>query len=132
MLERLLYHKHMRAFTRLLLWILIAALPLQGGAVAFMSFGSGTAPSYSVEHHNEDAAAAAREEHCAQSGADHLSAPHGKCSHCASCCVGAAAPPAVPSVLMPTTFSTFAGSTVEPAMTAYIPATLERPPRRLS
>lgn len=96
-----------------------------------MSCGSATTPTYSVEHHSGDAAAA-HEEHCAQSGADHLSAPHGKCSHCASCCVGAAAPPAVPSVLMPTTFTTFAGSAVEPAMTAYVPATLERPPRRLS
>lgn len=122
----------MRALIRLLLWILIAALPLQGGAAAFMSCGSGTAPSYTAEHHNGDTFTAAREEHCAQSGAGHLSAPHGKCSHCASCCVGAAAPPAVPSVLTPTTFTTFAGSAVEPAMTAYIPATLERPPRRLS
>lgn len=122
----------MRALIRLLLWILIAALPLQGGAVAFMSCGSTTAPTYSVENHGGDAAAAAHEEHCAQVGAAHLNAPHGKCSHCASCCVGAAAPPTVPSVLMPATFSTLAGSAVEPAMTAYIPATLERPPRRLS
>lgn len=122
----------MRPLIRLLLWILIAALPLQGSAVAFMSCGVGTAPSASVEHHNGDAAAATHEEHCAQSATDHLSAPHGKCSHCASCCVGAAAPPAVPSLLMPTAFTTFAGSAVEPAMTAYVPATLERPPRRLS
>lgn len=122
----------MRALIRLLLWILIAALPLQGGAVAFMSCGSAKAPTYSVEHQRGEAAAEGHEEHCAQSGADHLSAPHVKCSHCASCCVGAAAPPAVPSVLIPTTFSTFAGPAVEPAMTAYIPATLERPPRRRS
>lgn len=96
-----------------------------------MSCGSMTTPGYSAENHDGDTAVAAHEEHCAQSGADHLGAPHGKCSHCASCCVGAAAPPAVLSVLMPATFSTFAGSAVEPAMTAYIPATLERPPRLL-
>jgi hypothetical protein len=129
----------MRVLIRLLLWILIAALPLQGGAVAFMSCdsgmapsGAGTTPTYSAEHHSGNATAAAHEEHCAQSGTDHVSAPHGKCSQCASCCIGAAAPPTVPSVLMPAAFTTFAGSAVEPAMTAYIPATLERPPRRLS
>ena len=123
----------MRALIRLLVWILIAALPLQGGAVAFMSCGADTAPSYSVEHHSGDAIAASQEEHCAQSGAEaNAHIPHAKCSHCASCCVGAAAPPAVPSVMMPADLSSFAHPAVEPAMTAYIPATLERPPRRPS
>lgn len=61
---------------------------------------------------------------------DQMGSAHGKCSHCASCCVGAAAPPAVPSEVLPATFSTFVALAVEPAMTAYIPAALERPPRR--
>lgn len=123
---------NMRPLVRLLLWILIAALPLQAGAVAFMSCGSAAAPSYPVEQHVVAGAAATHAARCAQDGKDHLPAAHGKCSHCASCCVGAAAPPALPSVVMPTIFSTFAGPAAEPAMTAYIPATLERPPRRFS
>jgi hypothetical protein len=124
----------MRIFVRYLLWILIAALPLQGGAVAFMSCGSGAGQASSSSRlpdaSADEAHAGAHREHCDAGGANHAGSPHGKCSHCASCCVGAAAPPAIPSDVLPPTFSTFAAVAVEPAMTAYIPATLERPPRR--
>ncbi len=119
----------MRPLIRLLLWILIAALPLQAGALAFMSCGPATAPSQAIAHDHEMAADSADEEHCEQPSAGHLDATHGKCSHCASCCIGASAPPAVPSVIVPTVFSTYAACAAEALITGYIPATLERPPR---
>ena len=123
----------MRLFVRYLLWILIAALPLQGGAVAFMSSSVEGAQVSTPTHHMENVVGAAHAEmapeHCDNSSPEKNSMSHGKCSHCASCCTGAVAPPAVPAQLPSDTFSTAATSTVEPSMTAYVPATLERPPR---
>ncbi len=114
----------MRTLYRYLLWLLIAALPLQGGAAAFMSCVSlahGTRQEQGAQH-----------AHCGQAKAGQADAasPHGKCSHCASCFAGSTAPPSVPVVALPATFSTFAFVAGEPAMNVHIPATLERPPRR--
>jgi len=68
-------------------------------------------------------------EHCAPQKSDQqTSGAHGKCSHCASC-VGASAPPDVPSLVLPASLSGAGCVAAEPSMTAYIPATLERPPR---
>jgi hypothetical protein len=106
----------MRPFIRFLLWILITALPLQGVAVTLT-------PCHTVTTQPE-----ARSEHCAPDKPEPASAAHGKCSHCASC-VGASAPPGVPAIVLPAGFSGPGFSAPEPAMTAYIPATLERPPR---
>jgi hypothetical protein len=117
----------MRTFFRYLLWILIAALPLQGSIAAVVSCQPGAPPLAAVRHMDASAAP----DHCQQAD-DAKAAGHGKCSHCASCCVGAAAPPMVPALVLPAALSSFAGNVAEPAMTAYIPATLERPPRRLS
>lgn len=119
----------MRPLVRLLLWILIAALPLQASAVAFMSCGAAKAPAQATQHHHTAMAATAHKAHCEQSNAGHLDATHGKCSHCASCCIGASAPPAVLAMVAPATFSTYAAAGVEPAIAGHIPATLERPPR---
>jgi hypothetical protein len=127
------FSKLMRLFVRYLLWILIAALPLQGGAVAFMSGNAERAqvstPTHRMESATGDTHAQMSHEHCGDSSSKKTGLSHGKCPHCASCCVGAVAPPAVPAELASSTFSTFATSAGEPAMTAYIPATLERPPR---
>jgi hypothetical protein len=76
--------------------------------------------------------AVAGDEHCAQSGMKQDTGSHGKCSHCASCCVGAAVLPTVPVAPMPATFSSIVRSAAEPAMTTHIPTTPERPPRRLT
>jgi hypothetical protein len=123
----------MRLFVRYMLWILIAVLPLQGGAVAFMSNAVERAQGTTLTHHMETVAggthAEMTPEHCDDSSPDKSGLSHGKCPHCASCCIGAVAPPAVPGHLPSDAFSTAATSTVEPSMTAYIPATLERPPR---
>ncbi|MQA37101.1 hypothetical protein [Rugamonas aquatica] len=112
----------MRPFIRFLLWILITALPLQGVAVALVPCDTVTAPMRLVSQ------PAVQTEHCAPAKPDQASGAHGKCSHCASC-VGASAPPGVPAVVLPAGFSGAGFSAPEPAMTAYIPATLERPPR---
>lgn len=124
----------MRLFVRYLLWILIVALPLQGGAAAFMSCGAQRAQVSTSTHHTESATRVAHaqmaQEHCDTSNPKKSALSHGKCPHCASCCIGAAAPPAAPVDLSSDTFSTAATSAVEPSMTVYVPATLERPPRR--
>ncbi|WP_445232056.1 hypothetical protein [Duganella rhizosphaerae] len=111
----------MRPFIRFLLWILIAALPLQGTAVVLIPCAT-----LSMQVVSQPAAQA---DHCAPVKSDQqTSGAHGKCSHCATC-VGASAPPAVPSIVLPASFSGAAFIAAEPSMTAYIPATLERPPR---
>ena len=108
----------MRPFIRLLLWILIAALPLQGWAAAMIPCHAQTMTVVQ----------AAQAEHCAPAKPHKASGTQTKCSHCASC-VGASAPPGVPAIDLPAAFSGAGFSAAEPAMTAYTPATLERPPR---
>ncbi len=105
----------------------MVSLPLQGGATSSFAGAAATPVVLTGGHHVAEAAA-----HCAPSVHDHASAPHGKCSHSAGCCVGAAAPPTVPVLAMPAMPARFAGASIEPAMTAPIAATLERPPRVLS
>lgn len=124
----------MRQFVRYLLWILIAVLPLQGGAAAFMSCAAEKAQVGISAHNVENPPGGAHIQmshgHCDDSLIKKSTSSHGKCSHCASCCTGATVPLAVPLGIPPSTFSTFAAVSVEPAMTAHIPATLDRPPRR--
>jgi len=124
----------MRLFVRYLLWILIAALPLQGGAAAFMSCGGEqtrvSPPADQMRGAIAGADAQMEHEHCGDSSPKESGASRGKCSSCANCCVGAVAPPAVLTNLPSSSFSTFATPEVELAMTTYISATLKRPPRR--
>lgn len=130
--ERLRYHlRLMRTFIHYMLCLLIAALPLHGNAVAVMSCSADAMGAQAVMQHHvvAEAATAPEHAHCGHASTKQGGA-HGSCSHCASCCVGASAPPAVPALCAPQTFSTIVSHIAEPAMTAYIPATLERPPRR--
>jgi hypothetical protein len=113
--------------------MLIAALPLQGSAFAFMPCSNVEAPRAVAQHCEEMAAVVLAD------GADEpnqdagLSAgAHEKCSHCAICSAGTAAPPAVPTVVLPAAFSSSVLTSTEPAMIAHIPATPKRPPRRLA
>lgn len=126
--------KPMRLFVRYLLWILIVALPLQGGAAAFTSCGAervhASAQAHQIESANAGADTSMAHEHCGNKSSKESGPSHGKCSSCASCCVGALAPPAVLTILPSSSFSTFASPEVELAMTTYFPATLKRPPRR--
>lgn len=143
----------MRTLYRYLLWLLIAALPLQGGAAAFMSCASLATASQAAAAqagqgdqgdqggqamgaqgalaHGTRQEQGVQHAHCGQAkgGQADAASPHGKCSHCASCFAGSTAPPSVPVVALPATFSTFAFVAGEPAMSVHIPATLERPPR---
>lgn len=147
----------MRILIRFLLWMLIAALPLQGNAFAGMPCADMSAPGTmsqaAMEHasaghvvdrpamadsrHCGDmadvagsAAPAAADQHCAgHADGNNTADSHGKCSQCASCCTGAVAPPAMPSPVFPASFSTVAPSAIEPAMIAHVPATPKRPPR---
>lgn len=143
----------MQTLVRYLLWMLIAALPLQGTAAAFMS-GAGmdrdsaaragaemveavmadtmpaTAPT--AQTGMADELVAMHAAHCGEAMPEHGKATHGKCSSCASCCVGACAPPQAVVLFSALPLARCAVLVAEPAMTAFIPATLERPPRLVS
>jgi hypothetical protein len=119
----------MRAFIRYMLWILAVALPLQGTALAAMSCNPAAMSLHAGVHEAAQHAAHSDHAHCTQSAMDH-GGTEGKCSHCASCCVGVAAPPGVPAMPFPEASSTFSGGSAEPSMTSHISAAPERPPRR--
>jgi hypothetical protein len=136
----------------LLLWLLLAALPLQGYAAASMlpCQGGHGAPARiagqpqrqadgAAHHHAASARQVAASGHCAmptqhhqdhQDHPDHCGADAGnaKCSSCAACCVGAATAVPVSALagIRP------AGSEAIPYrvmhVTAHIPGGLERPP----
>jgi len=129
---------------RFLLWLMIAALPLQGSAFASMPCaGVDVMDVLTAADHAEapgqhcgdmadvaESTAPAAGEHCtSHDGGSHAADSHGKCSQCASCCIGAVAPPAMPSPVFPAAFSSVAPSAVEAAMIAHVPATPKRPPR---
>lgn len=125
----------MRLIVRYMLLLLIAALSLQGVVAAAMPCHAGMqqtgTPSYQMAgdtvHHE-----AATEAHCGKNENHSPSSAHGKCSQCASCCIGASAPPVVDTAFAPAHLPTTVVSRLEPAMTIYVPAALERPPRRIS
>jgi hypothetical protein len=129
----------MRAYVRYLLWLLIALLPLQGGAVARMPYDSlhawaavTLAHSQVTTHHGHagmEQAAPAKQQSCHDAGA--TAKVHEHSSHCGSCCVGASVPPTVHAPGRPVTFVTPVRIAAEPAMPAFIAATPERPPRRV-
>lgn len=114
---------------RCLLWLLMAALPLQGSAAVFATCKS-QAPSASHGCH-EQGAMAMHDAALAEDGGDGKAAlkAHGKCSTCASCCTAATAPPL--AVRMPAPFPRpgRALPTAEPCIAAIFPPGLERPPR---
>lgn len=125
----------MRLIVRYMLLLLIAALSLQGVVAAAMPCHDGVQQTSTPSHqmagdmvHHE----AATEAHCGHDESHSLSNTHGKCSQCASCCIGASAPPVVDTAFAPAHLPTTVVATSEPAMTIYVPAALERPPRRTS
>ena len=137
--------EHMnRAFKTFLLWLLMAALPLQGFAAAMPSgCGSarhGLAVTEAHHHggiagHGHDGAhhsasdSAAKTNHAPGASHEHQ---HSSCSACAACCVGATAPPSS-STLTPAycNSESFVISQV-PLVAGFIPAGLERPPKHIS
>lgn len=135
-----------------LLWLLIAALPLQGMAAVIkascgprhhdmssvlMVMGEHSHHEAAGPHHHDDAGnivvADDAQKASAQHDADASQGPHlSYCSACAACCFGAAAPP--PSVSLVPVFSTAETAVIPPVVsfTGFIPAGLERPPRHVS
>jgi hypothetical protein len=128
------YHeKIMHMFFRLLLWLSITVLSLQGGAA--MAVGQAEASAHesvaTTGHRHHQAAEQSDTEHCSKPGAKAAASPHAKCATCASCCVGAAAPPALPSTLETPSLASVLHALPEAAMTSFVPSTIERPPRDL-
>jgi len=124
------YHtKIMRSLFRLLLWLSITVLSLQGSAG--MAAGKLEQPAHEtmvMTGHHHQSAGQTGAEHCSESGSK-VASSHAKCATCVSCCVGAAAPPALlpPLHVPPLASSTYA--IAEAAMTSIVPSALERPPR---
>lgn len=125
----------MPLFVRCLLWILMAALPLQGSA-ALLSACATTMPAQAQVqqgcHEPLAASAGTPAQHHSDSDSDSGAdggQSHGKCSTCASCCTAATAPPqsARPPATLPR--AARALPAVEAAIVAIFPAGLERPPR---
>lgn len=139
-----------RLLKKYLLCLLIAVLPIQGfAAVVQRSCSSGhmVAASLVLETaepgqsaHDMDAVSASEQavsEHdgCAEDTADSSKAPsgshdkHGSCSACASCCVGAAAPPVFRSFSLPSKIPEVRRTSGATPVVGFIPDSLERPPR---
>lgn len=135
-----------RLLKTLLLWLLMAALPIQTMAAVAQSacglaeHGASTEVAMSAHHHDGmamsgHAAMAADAAMASHAPADH---PHGTvhkhtaCTACAACCSGAVAPPAL---VLPGPAGTGSFAVVlapSPLATGFIPAALERPPKSLT
>ena len=131
-----------RALTTFLLWLLIAALPLQGFAAAVQASCATTAhhaaaqmdvPAQSHAEHGHSA-------HHDDAAGDATEAGHGtigkhtgsSCSACASCSVGASAPPCLSIGSLAYGNSQPVVSSPAPLVTGFIPPGLERPPKRIN
>lgn len=142
-----------RVFKTFLLWLMMAALPIQGmAAVIKASCGPRhhdmpSAMMSVVEHHHESATkphqhdladmSAAADDESATNVADvpqNSKSVHktSYCSACAACCVGAVAPPSILSLASPLTKGETVAIPPLVSFTGFIPASLERPPKRIS
>jgi hypothetical protein len=127
------YDPTMRTFFRLFLWLSISVLSIQGGAA--MATGQREQAAHETiqmaGHCHHRSVEQSVLEHRRKIGSTTSPSSHTKCAACASCCVGAAAPPA----LLPTLHAPLLASTLhalaEVAMTSVFPSALERPPRHL-
>lgn len=140
-----------RSLKTLLLWLIIAALPIQGLAAAMQaSCGSAHHGTLSVTvetagHHLHGAAVPGHDDSDVASvevgsnsslTADQSSTTHQEkstfCSACAACCVGAIAPPSA-AIFTPTHSSSELFVTCDsPSAFGFFPAGLERPPKIIS
>ena len=124
-----------------LLWLLLAALPLQGIAAAAQTscgpmahHGAADSVPQAQLHHHDGHGAADSVKAAAKSTGDPTDLKHKSsiCGACATCCVGAVAPPTV-SAFTPV-YSSSLPVIVSPSslVTGFIPAGLERPPKRIT
>jgi hypothetical protein len=142
-----------RVFRQLLIWLLLALLPLQGTAAGVLmtcAAGHGLTPTSDQashagqqattvhQHHSEMTADEMATTPCAHNDADHAptdQSHHHKqfsCSNCGSCCIGALALPASLNVSLQSA-KTPVDIVSPPALVAgFIPDGLERPPRNIT
>jgi hypothetical protein len=131
-----------RVLKTFLLWLLLAALPLQGIAAA-MQTSCGTMAhhdpaevvmSAQSHHHEGDGASVSVKIAVAKTAGDSANIKHKNavCSACAACCVGAVAPPS--GLALTAAYSSALPEVVSPPplVTGFIPAGLERPPKRIT
>ncbi|MES2759105.1 MAG: hypothetical protein V4693_17165 [Pseudomonadota bacterium] len=137
-----------RFLKTLLIWILIAVLPLSSAAAAI---GMSCAPGHqqamqgeiahdgghvmddenSNHHAGAGHASSASDTARADTPSDAHQADHSTCSACSAICMGAAAPPPVPFAI-----PSFSGSedlivSAVPRVSGFIPEGLRRPPRQI-
>jgi len=139
-----------RFLKTLLLWLLLVAQPFQGIAATTQtvcgpmenSGSKGIALSAHVHHHDGQAidlphadtahhGAAMKSVTSSDPSADAKPA-HSACSLCASCCVGAVAPPSTLNLNAAYSKSLPAVASSTPLVTGVVPRGLERPPKRLT
>jgi hypothetical protein len=140
-----------RFFKTFVLWFLLLALPMQGMAAA-IQLSCGPAhhaamisdaqhhhdehPHGVAPHHHDDEVGAQQTTH-ADTMAKADNAPDAKqvassCSACATCCTGAAAPPAFSAWISPHSSSELVVIYPSPLVTGFVPVGLERPPKPIS
>jgi hypothetical protein len=131
-----------RVLKTFMLWLLLAALPLQGFAAAIQT-SCGPMPHHGssemvtlAESHNHEGGGVVSSSTvaAAKSSGGSADAKHKSsfCSACATCCVDAVAPPSV-SVLTPVYSSSLpVVFSPSPLVAGFIPAGLERPPKRIT
>lgn len=122
-----------RSLKHVLLWLLIAVLPLQGYAAVTLHGWSAPAPE-AMTMPAMDHAAMSTHEACVEAPAVDGKAQHGDkhCSAAAACCVGAAVPPGLPTFALPLDAPDVHQAWLVTPVAGHIPDSLERPPRFFS
>lgn len=143
-----------RLLKKCVLWLLIALLPLEGfAAIVHHSCGSGhMVISSAIQASNaQDSSASGKHtnaglmstsvmhDECEEHSGLLVKKPSGKklcklgsCSTCASCCVGAVAPPVVVTFTVPSKLPEVRHTAGITLVIGFIPDSLERPPRYLT
>lgn len=143
-----------RLLRKCVLWLLIALLPLQGfAAIVYHSCGSGHVVISSAiqaqnaqvrwaseKHTNADLmSTGAVHDECEEHSGPVAKKPSGKklcrigsCSTCASCCVGAVAPPVFVTFTVPPKLPEVRHTSGVTLVVGFIPDSLERPPKYLT
>lgn len=135
-----------RTLKTLLLWLLIALVPLHAGAAAMgMSCGPAhqRAMSAAADHHEHqadmdhehdgvDAAASSVQSSAPSDAAEALERPsHSSCSACSDFCIGAVAPPSSFGPLPAFSGAEAVVVSPSPSVAGFVPDGLKRPPRNI-
>jgi hypothetical protein len=132
-----------RVLKTLLIWILMAVLPLNAGAAAVgisCTHGHQQTMQVALSHtvHEHDGArhapglgADGMQAHTDASTVDQPDSPHAACSACSAFCMGAAAPPPVAASLPSLSGAEDVFVPAAPRVSGFIPEGLRRPPRQI-